>query len=128
MGQAQGAAALLRNGYSSDFDRILCVAGAGLGTRLHFDAGRHQVYGVGVGVVHIDGMMTRKQVCIAAQQLTECDDRRRGHQCGKLNPRQGRDLQVMQETLAINNIARAAIFQPFARPMTCRGRDFPKLR
>lgn len=79
---------------------------------------RCRVYGA--DVAEIDSIVAAGQACIDAQGLPDVVIANAGISVG-MDSAEREDLQVMVETLAINNTGLAATFHPFLKPMRARG-------
>ena len=79
---------------------------------------RWAVYGA--DVADIDSIVGAAQACIAAQGLPDVVVASAGISVG-IDTAEREDLDVMRETLAINNIGLAATFHPFLKAMRERG-------
>ena len=82
------------------------------------DRGRLQIYGA--DVAQVDSIVAAGQSCIARQGLPDVVIANAGISVG-MDTAQRDDLDVMAQTLAINNLGLAATFHPFVAPMRERG-------
>ena len=80
---------------------------------------RVQVYAA--DVASVDSIVGAGQRCLAEQGLPDVVIANAGISVG-MDTREREDLQVMQETLATNNVGMAATFHPFLAAMQARGR------
>lgn len=71
-------------------------------------------------VADVDGFIAAAQACLQSQGLPEVVVANAGISVG-MDSAEREDLEVMRETLAINNLGLAATFHPFLRPMRERG-------
>lgn len=81
-------------------------------------AGSWQVYAADVQVV--DSIVVAGERCIAEQGLPDVVIANAGISVG-MDTAEREDLEVLQETLATNNIGLAATFHPFLKAMRARG-------
>lgn len=82
------------------------------------DPARWQVYAADVAV--IDSIVAAGQACLANQGVPEVVIANAGISVG-MDTADRRDLDVLAQTLATNNLGLAATFHPFVAPMVQRG-------
>jgi short-subunit dehydrogenase len=81
-------------------------------------ASRFQVYGADVS--SIDSIVAAGQACIAAQGLPDVVIANAGISIG-MDTAHRKDIDVMAQTFATNNVGAAATFHPFVAAMAARG-------